>query len=78
MSNQSHRYKWDDETKDDSPSEFSTTTSSTTAGAFHSTWSQDQRRYRRSARRASLVWIVLAAVGASALVLYAVAYWLRH
>lgn len=78
MSQQSHRYKWDDETKDDTPSEFSTTTYSTAAGAFHSTWSQDQRRYRRSARRAGLLWAVLAAVSASALVLYAVAHWLRH
>lgn len=74
----SHRYKWDDETKDDTPSEFSTTTYSTSAGAFHSTWSQDQRRYRRTARRVGLLWVVLAAVGTSGLLLYGVAYWLRH
>lgn len=71
----SQRYKWDDETQDDTPSEFATTTFATSA--FHSTWSQDQRRHRRSARRAG-VWIVLTAVGTSALVLYGIAHWLRH
>lgn len=75
MTHPNPRYKWDDETKDDTPSEFATTTFSTSA--FHSTWSQDQRRYRRSARRTG-VWIVLTALGASTLVLYGVAQWLRH
>lgn len=73
----SQRYKWDDETKDDTPSEFASTTLSTLSGAVHSTWSQDQRRYHRSARRAGLLWTMLAVVGASALVLYGVAQWLR-
>lgn len=73
----SQRYKWDDETKDDGPSEFATTSFSTTAGAMHSNWSRNRRR-RRAARRAGVLWTMLAAVGASALVLYGVAHWLRH
>lgn len=73
MSNERNRYKWDDETKDDTPSEFSTTTYSTSAGAFHSTWSQDQRRYRRSARRSGLLWVVLAVGAASVFIVYALA-----
>ncbi len=74
----SHRYKWDDETKDDSPSEFSTSTYSTSVGAFHSTWSQDQRRFRHTAWRAGLPWAMLTVVSASALILYGVSHWLRH
>jgi hypothetical protein len=74
----SQRYKWDDETKDDSPSEFATTAYSTLSGAVPSTWSQDQRRSRRGARRAGLLWTMLAVVSASALALYLVAHWLRH
>lgn len=78
MSSERQRYKWDDESKDDSPSEFATTTYSTTAGAFHSTWSYDRPRRRRAARRAGLMWAMAAAVGASAVVLYVLARLLHH
>jgi hypothetical protein len=78
MANDRQRYKWDDENKDDRPSEFVTTTFSTTAGALHSSWSRERRKRRRAARRAGVMWAVLAAVGASTLLLYAVASWLRH
>lgn len=73
----SKRYTWDDETKDDSPSEFVTTTYATTSAALHSNWPRDRRRRRRAARRNGLLWVMLAAVGASGLVLYGVSHWLR-
>lgn len=78
MSNQSHRYKWDDVTKDDSPSEFPTTTYPASVGAFYSFWSPDQRLYRHLARHAGLLWTMFAVIGASTLVLYGIAHWLRH
>lgn len=78
MSSERQRYKWDDESKDESPSGFATTTYSTTVGAFHSTWSHDRRRGRRAARRAGLMWAMAAAVGTSALVLYVLARLLHH
>lgn len=74
----SQRYKWDDETKDDSPSEFATTTYSTLSGAAHSNWSHAQRRERGAVRRTGLLWTMLAVVSASALVIYILALWLRH
>ncbi len=78
MANDRQRYKWDDETKDDSPSEFSTTTYSTSAGALHSTWSHERKKRRRAARRMGLMWAMLVTIGASTLLLYAVATWVRH
>ena len=75
----SQRYKWDDETKDDSPSEFASTTFSTSIGALHdSGWARSRRRRRqRAARRTGLLWAMCAAIGASALFLYGVSHWLR-
>lgn len=70
-------YKWDDETKDDSPSEFSSTSFPASTGALHSAWSHERRKRRRAARRTSLMWGMLLAIGASAMLLYAVAGWLR-
>lgn len=72
----SQRYKWDDETKDDTPSVFQST--SFPASTPHSAWLHDQQRRRqRRARRSSLIWPVLAVVSTSAVVLYSVSHWLR-
>ncbi|HMN76686.1 MAG TPA: hypothetical protein PKC97_11515 [Burkholderiaceae bacterium] len=76
MKNQ--RYKWDDETKDDSPSEFASTTYSTLSGSAHSSWPQERRHRRGAARRTGVLWTMFAVVGASALVLYVAAHWLRQ
>lgn len=74
----SQRYKWDDETKDDTPSEFASTTYSTLSGTAHSSWPQERRRRRRAARRGGVLWTMFAVVSASAAVLYVAAQWLRQ
>jgi len=71
-------YKWDGNSRDERLSEFAHSGySTTTAGEFHSTWAQKRVLRKRRARVAGLVWPMLAAVGVSAMLLYAVVHHLR-
>ncbi len=71
-------YKWDGDSRDERQSEFAHSGySTTTAGAFHSTWAQERVVRKRRSRLAGLLWPLLAAAGASALALFAIVAHLR-
>ena len=73
-----NNYKWDGDSRDERPSEFGHSAfSSTTAGAFHSTWSQERMVRRRRGRLAGFLLPLLVALAASGLALYGLVTHLR-
>lgn len=73
-----NKYKWDGDSRDERESEFALSGySTTTAGAFHTSWAQERVQSKRRARLAGLLWPLLIAAGLSVLVLYAVVTFLR-
>ena len=66
-----NNYKWDGDSRDERPSEFAQSEYlSTTAGVFHSTWSQERVRRKRRSRLNALLRPLLIALAASGLALY--------
>lgn len=68
----SSKYKWDGDSRDERLSEFAHSgfSSTTTAGAFNSTWADHRVRRKRQARFAGLLLPLLLAVAASTALLY--------
>ena len=66
-----NNYKWDGDSRDERPSEFAHSGyPSTTAGVFHSTWSQERVLRRRRSRFSTVLRPLLVALAVSGLALY--------
>ena len=70
-------YTWDDESREQRPSEFAASSYSTTAGVFHTSWAQDRALAQRRARRAVMLWPLLITLGLALLALVGIASFLR-
>lgn len=66
-----NNYKWDGDSRDERPSEFAHSEYlSTTAGVFHSTWSQERVLRRRRSRLKMVLRPLLVALAVGGLALY--------